>query len=312
MTEASAVAADSVLRVLQTAETHLASEYVDDLEATLASVTATPTYAFMPEPGAVKVVTTPAGVEQFYVDARAAFEPIASRLITHITSDWYEFQDNVPTRRSEQTGELMTLNTVNIFPAAADGIQGEFLWERYPSDEQPPVVPAELGPAQRTPTLALRNAKLHEAFLDRLRVADLDGLLAACEPDCLWATRSYLPDAGETPLMVAENRDRLRELLVTWTETFEVVNLSVLTRHSTDWYVFAEELYTVRHRGGERAGETSQFRKATVYPIGAGGRIQGEIGYGTEMHEPVPRSRTEVGRVGWVAQHFNDRLCEPD
>ena len=134
------------MQTLQTAEEHIASEYIDDLPATLASVTAKPTYAFMPEPGRIMVITDPEGVRDFYLGVRSSFDPVASRLFTHLGSDWYVFSENVPTRRLHESGRYVTMNTVNLFPRAADGIQGEFLWERYDFEDTEPVVPPELGP----------------------------------------------------------------------------------------------------------------------------------------------------------------------
>lgn len=303
---------DALMNAMQTAEVHLASEYVDDLGATLDSVTATPTYAFMPAPGRLTVITDPSGVRDFYVNARSVFEPMASRLFTHLAGDFYEFQENVPTRKLVAENRLVTINTVNIFPAARDGIQGEFLWERYPGQEPAPSVPENLGPADNIPTLKLRNAKVHERFLDALRFGDVDRLTTLLADDCLWAIRSYLPDCDEMPLMTAVGRGQVIALLKRWLAFASIERLSVLTRLATDWYVFAEELYTVRFNRGPNAGSLKEFRMASVYPIGAGGIIQGALGYGTDLVEPSPRSQREVGAISWVQEgSFEDDLMEP-
>jgi hypothetical protein len=292
---------NEVLETLQTAETHVDTEYVDDLEGTLASVSASPRYAFMPAPGSISIIQDSAGVRQFYVNNKKEFEPVASRIITHVATDWYEFQENVPTRRLVATGELVTLNTVNIFPKAHDGIQGEFLWQRSPQRTDHSADHDATGPrGESLPSRALRNAENHERFLYCLRHAQLDELCTLLDPHCLWAGREYRPDEDSGALVAASGVEEVRSLLQGWVDDFAVERLSVLNRVSSEWYVFAEVLLTVRLKTGTRAGRLQEFRKAAVYPFAESGLIQGELGYGTAAGEPSVLSEREVGRIHWI------------
>jgi hypothetical protein len=303
---------DAILDSMHAAEAHLPTEYQDDVDLTIATVTPrTPTYCFMPEPGRITVITDPVGVREFYISSRLDFRPMTSRIMTHIASDFYVFQENVPTRRILADGSYATINTAMVFPNAGDGIQGEFLWERYPGEEEAPAVPSELGPLVDVPTLKLRNAKIHERYLQRLRSGNSDAVAETLADDCLWAVRSYLPDAEERPIVKAEGKAQVLEVLGAWHEAFELERLSVLTRLATEWYVFADELYTVRPKSGPDAGELREYRKASIYPIGRGGFIQGELGYGSELTVPSERSEREVGAITWPRPEFTEDLCEP-
>lgn len=303
---------DAVLAARQTALGHLVTEYVDDLEATLATVTKHPTYAFMPEPGRMTVITDPDGVREFYVESRKEFKPAVSRLLTHLASDWYEFLENAPTRYVVGEDRVATLNTVTLFPSAGDGIQGEFLWERAPEDDPAPLpVPDELNPTATIPTVRLRNAKVHERYLTALREGRIDDIMDLLAPEPLWAVRSYAPDAGPAPMIKAEGREQVRELLQDWCDLFEVEHISVLSRLATEWYVFADELYTVTVRSGPLAGQLREFRNAVIHPISRNGAIQGALGYGTNLAEPSARSQNEVGKISYLRQGYTDTLGEP-
>jgi hypothetical protein len=303
-----------IAEVMATAEGHISAEYVGDLEGIMASVSRSPTYAFMSEPGHVATVTDIEGVRRFYLESREQFIPMASRMLTHIASDWYEFFENVPTRKIVSSGELLTMNNVVMFPKASDGIQGEFLWERYGSDatseESSPDV--GLGTVHGVPLRRLSNANIHEALLQRLRNGEPQHLGAMFDETCVRVGRNYASDAEDQPLVKAEGRGPVGETFTAWFNAYDVVAISVLERLATEWYVFAEELYTVRRRQGRLAGQLCEFRKASVYPIGGNGLIQGELGFGTALIEVGDRSVREFGAVSWTrVGEFVDDLCRP-
>jgi hypothetical protein len=303
---------DAVLGSCETALGHLVTEYVDDLESTLATVTARPTYAFMPEPGTMTVITDPDEVRQFYIDSRKEFKPAVSRVMTHIATDWYEFLENVPTRYDLIGSRDSTLNTVVLFPNAGDGIQGEFLWERAPADDPAPLpVPEELNPTGVIPTVRLRNAKMHERYLDTLSAGRIDDVVTLLSRDSLWAVRSYAPDAGPAPMIKAEGREQVREVLEAWSALFEVERAAVTTRLATEWYVFADELYTVKLKTGPQVGQRREFRQAVIYPLNRDGLIQGALGYGTEMVPATARANMKVGKISYLREGYSDTLCDP-
>lgn len=303
---------DAVLESCETAMGHLITEYVNDLEWTLRTVGSNPTYAFMPEPGTMTVITDPVGVKQFYVDSRQEALPSVTRILTHVSSDWYEFLENAPTRQVVKERRDATLNTVTLFPKGVGGIQGEFLWERAPEDDPEPLpVPEGLNPAAVIPTVRLRNAKVHERYLDAVRGGRIDEMLSWLTPDALWAVRSYALDAGPAPMIKAEGRDQVAEVLRAFNAIFEIERIAVTTRLATEWYVFADELYTVRLKTGPDAGERREFRQAMIYPLDRNGQIQGALGYGTELIQATSRANMEIGPVSYARDGYTDTFCEP-
>src|SRR5579872_2859982 len=97
---------EAVLRNIEAAEEHIASEYVYDLAGTMATVGASPHYAVTAEPGVVGVISGRDGVAAFYEGAHQYAVPQASRFLTQIASDWYLFVENMPTRRWVADGSL--------------------------------------------------------------------------------------------------------------------------------------------------------------------------------------------------------------
>jgi quinol monooxygenase YgiN len=309
---------DTLLASRQAFLGHLDTELKDDPEATMATVRNPPTYAIAHSvgvPGTERMVaiTDHDGVREFYAAADERIKPTGVRVVTNVSSDWYDFMENVPTRHFLREDRYVTMNSVVLVPRAGDFIQGEFLWERSPEEgePQPQDVPEELGSRGVIPTVRLRNAKVHERFLDAVRAGRLDDAMAFLDTEPLWAARSYAPDAGPAPLIKAEGRDQVRALLEAWTAVFDVERVSVLTRVATDWYVFADELYTVTVKSGPLTGKRREFRQAIFYPVSPDGVIQGAMGYGTDLVEPSSRSDFEVGRISYARDGFADTLCEP-
>lgn len=291
---------DRVLDSIRTAETHVETEFRDALPETLATVSARPRYAMTPAPGRLDVVTTPEGVATFYETSRAAFQPRATRHRAQIAADWYVFYEGVPTRGQRSTGREYTINTTVLFPSAADGIVGEFLWERHDEDVDPPVyLPG--GPAYPIPLTTVDHLRLHERYLDVLRDGKVGDAAALLADDCLWATRSYLGDTDAAPMVRAEGRDATLEYLDAWTAAYRIEDVTVLNRLATDWYVFAEELYAVDGPDGAQ-----QVRLASIYPVTSDGRLQGQLGYGTDPGPRSARPWPRGGRPVWARADHPD------
>jgi hypothetical protein len=298
VTTASDAAVDATLASVATAERHIATEYQDDLSLTLATITAEhPRYAMMPEPGRIEVVVDSAGVRDFYVSSRAVFQPAALRIRTQIATDWYFFLEGVASRRDTATGQEFTINSLTLFPAAPDGIVGEFLWERHDS---PPshsdALPPPPGARTDVPVAAVQTLGLHDGLVRALADNDLDALVAPFADGYLMANRSYVPGP---PMVTGESRAVARDYWATFLEMFEVHDVAVVNRNATEWYVFAETAIVVLRRDGSDDGQFQQLRTAVFHPLTADGRLHGELGYGTSLG-PAPADWRSDRRVGGV------------
>jgi len=289
---------EAVLNSLRTMERHLDSEYVDDLEETLASVSREPRFGMMPEPGVVAVISDSQGVAKFYEERAKVFTPTASRITAQLATDWYVFLENAPSRVNMKTGEETTVQTTTLFPIAADGIRGEFLWERDPSAN--PVSEFRLDNAvSHVPHISVRNLSVHEEFLGAIIRGDLETLASMIAPKCIWAVRNYLPEAGSRAMVKLQGIDAVLANFRAWIETFEIERISILNRLATDWYVFAEELLIVRPKVGREKEQPVQYRKASIYPINPSGSIEGELGFGTDIEPASPSSHLTLGAAFW-------------
>ena len=199
---------EQALGSLRTAETHIGTEFQDDLDIILATTTrSNPRFAFMPEPGRIELETEAAGVRAFYESSRAVFAPARLRVRHQLTTDWYYLLEGVASRYGREDGQEYTVNTVTLFPKADDGIVGEFLWERYdvpdPAEDESRFDPAR-APGARTdlPLRAVQSLRIHDRLVQALRANDPDGVVADFRDDFLLGARSYVPSYG--PMVTGE------------------------------------------------------------------------------------------------------------
>lgn len=279
---------EPVLRSIDAAEAHVRSEYVHDLEGTMATVGPSPHYAVTASPGVISVISGREGVAALYAGAHDYAIPDASRFLTQISGDWFLFVENAPTRKWVADGSMRTAHTATLLITGDDGVRGEFVWERPPFEPETP---------NALPLGAVRGVAAHEAFLAALRDGDAPALRALLDPDCSWAERDYVNDAPGAAILELSGSDAVIGYCEQWREAYRPELVSILNRQATDWYVFAEELWIVRTANGERR----QYRKAVIYPIDAAGRIRGAIGFGTDAEAPSPSSGRCVGQAFWPA-----------
>jgi hypothetical protein len=282
---------DAVLKSIGTAEAHVRSEYVRDLPGTMATVGAVPHYALTAQPGVVSVISGREGVAGFYDAAHQVAVPQASRFLTQIATDWYMFVENMPTRTWIADGSLRTVHTVTLLITDGDGIKCEFVWERPPA-EPATAEPATVGPL---PMDQFRSVSLHEEFLVATCSGDRTAITAVLEPDCRWAERDYQSRADGGAILDLHGANAAADHLAQWHAQYRPERVSVLNRQATGWFVFAEELWTVRPDGGERR----QIRKAVIYPVRPGGKLRGAIGYGTDPAVPSTLSNRSFGQAFW-------------
>jgi hypothetical protein len=298
------VPGEGVVASVRTVERHVETEFRDALEETLATVSSWPRYAMVPKAGRFELVTTPAGVRDFYEkSSRLLFETRAARMVTQLASDWYVFYEWVATRFDVEREEEYTLQTAALVPCSPQGlIIGEFVWERTAKGAVSEAVESTAG--FPLPVGSLRGTRVHEAYLEALRGGSSRDATDLLDDRCIIAVRNYLSDAGERPLIHVEGRSAAVDYLSEWTEAFKVVDISVLVRTATDWYVFAEELHTVEFSDGA----LSQFRIAAIYPIADDGTLLGQLAYGTDRQSVDAPQLQRGGPPYWQRAGFRDTL----
>ena len=156
-----------------------------------------------------------------------------------------------------------------------NGITGEYAWQRYYPPELQIEVDGELIPDRR-----LRNLQLHEDLLDAARRADVRALAG----DYRVAT-----DGGE--IVDLKGIDEIAAFLESSHAALKPLHVSILNRHVTDWYIFAEELWVVELSEGERR----QYRSAMTYALNPAGKIEAVLGFGKAMEVPSPSADRKLG-----------------
>jgi hypothetical protein len=290
---------------LKTAEAHISTEFGEPIDVVVATVSRVPRYAMVVPPGRLDVVTTLDGVADFYVRTKSTWRSLAARHRLQIATDWYVFFESVSTRERNADGARYTVNNAVLFPTAADGIVGEFLWEKPAELVGPLQVEGLNSPEGVDPPLReVANVRTHELFLENLVRSDLEGIRRLLSEQCVWATRSYLRDSREAPMIQAESHDSVLEYLSRFLSNWRVVDASCLQRVGTNWYVFAEEVLVLADRSTD---ERAAIRLASIYPIDARGKIAGQLGYGTAPTD-VPDIERAVGRFAFYESTFKDPI----
>jgi hypothetical protein len=278
---------EELLQSIAKSERHIRSEYGTKMVGVMDTIGDYPHFAMMLQPGQLTILSGRDEIDVMYKGSVDNAWPQASRIVSQWASDWYMFIENVPTRRWVASGEFKTVQTVTMFVTDdANGITGEYAWQRY----YPPQPHIEVD-GGFVPDRKLRNLQLHEDLLDGVRRADVNVLTAVVEPDCVWAQRDYRVaiDGGEIVHM--HGIDAIGAFLKCSCEALKPSHVSILNRHVTDWYIFAEELWVVEPTPGERR----QYRSAMTYALNPAGKIEAVLGFGKAMENPAPSADRKLG-----------------
>ena len=243
-------------------------------------------YTILPEvlpDGSVKlpILTTRDEIEEAYKLIRGMANLLTVIPLTEIRGEWYTFQDNISRAELRSTGERGAVQTLGLFPSGrGTGITGELIWVRVP--------PSAMGARDHVPDPARVDRDevyareevflLHERYLDRLRAADVAGVLDTLNDGVASGLRDYVNETGT--LTTLEGKPAHRAYYQGLFDKYEILAVDALDRVAEDWYVFAEVRMTVRERDGGR--RDLAFHTAEFYMPANDGRFIARIGHGTD------------------------------
>ena len=286
-------AVEPMLASIAKAERHIVSEYGTRMVGVMDTIGAYPHFAMPLQPGSVAVISGRDDVDAMYRGSVENAEPKASRILSQLTTDWYVFIENVPTRHWVGIDQPLTVQTVTMFVTDdPNGITGEYAWER----RHPPVDPASADGSVPLPERALANLEMHEALLATMGAGDAGALTALLDPGCVWAQRDYLRDTPGGAMLNLKGPAQVADHVARWHAAFAPEHVSILNRRVTDWYVFSEELWLVLPGGGE----PRQLRTATVLPVSRDGLFEAALGFGREIEAPAPSAHRRLGSPYWT------------
>ena len=226
------------------------------------------------------VLTTYDQVEGYYRGRAEGYVVLASAQLKTVATDWYLFNESAATLRAtgmigelDATGREFVVNSAVIFPTAPDGIRGEICVTRYPFGDivadtvaEPPPLD---DPRTHLPLREMAHTEGHDDLLDALAAADAPRRRARLADRHTMAVRLDRRDGTQT-VATAEDGDAADAALAVLFDGAR--DLTLATRISTDWYVFAE--YLVRLDDGVR-------RLALTHPVEGDG-FTGTFGYGRD------------------------------
>jgi hypothetical protein len=269
------------------ARTHVAAETSTDVEY-ICSTISRDVYFGVPvrtragnqlAPGTV--LTTYDQVEGYYSGRAGTYVVIDSMQLKTVATDWYVFNESAATLRGtgeiggiDVTGKEFVVNSAVLFPTAPDGIRGEVCVTRYPFDDivadtvQAPPPPSD--PRTYLPLREMEHCAVVDRVIEALRRGDGAAVGTDLSPTHSLAVR--LDDAaGAQTVRTATDRRAAAEALAAMCEG--ALDITLLTRIATDWYVFVEYLMQLAG-GGVR-------RLALTHPV-ENGMLSGTFGYGRD------------------------------
>lgn len=282
------------LASLMKSERHMRSEYGTNMVGVMDTVGTHPHFVMPLQPSKVSVLSGRAAIDEMYKESVNNAAPKASRVLSQLATDWFVFDENVPTRFWIGAGKPVTAQTVTMFVTDdANGITGEYAWERHYGAA--PTFNDREGQLA-LPERALANLEKHERLLEAMCAGNTAALPELLEPRCVWAQRNYLSDANGGQVTNFLDSATAAKFVAQWHSALHPQHVSILNRRVTDWYVFSEELWLLRPGGGE----VRQCRMATIYPLSEAGLFEGVLGFGRDIEEPAPSAGQRVGRAYWT------------
>jgi hypothetical protein len=251
--------------------------------------TLTPTgpwaWAIMPEVvegGRVRVpiATTLEEIAGCYRMTRGYSNMLSFEPVVEVRGAWYTFQEGVSRTYVPSLDRQGEHETIALFPVTSGpGITGELAWWRMDTNALGDGTPGDGGTASEL-TLRRRALAQHDRYVQALRDADVDAVLATSIAGVQSAVRDYVDDTGTLVSLDAEagHRSHLERLF----DRYEVRTVHLLERVVQPWYLFAELRFTLSPRRGPDAGRVVAFHTADFSIPGRDGRFVARIGHGTD------------------------------
>lgn len=260
---------------------HIVSEYRDVVDEILETLVPEEPYAYTATPafkgdGSIPFqpfVHTRADLKKSYEDLHRVSLVRSMQAVAEIRGDWYVFCHGLGEGMIKPTKQVIFSPIAVLFPTMGkDGITGELFWSR--SGLGAPYTGGREGPLAAETALLER----HEIYLSHLRAGDAAAAAALFHPDAQVGVRDRLDDTGA--LAGNHSAQEYQDYLDRFFAAFNVVELALVNRLVSDWFVFAELLWIVEERASP--GRRYKFYSAEHGEIRPDGAFASLIGHGTE------------------------------
>jgi hypothetical protein len=253
--------------------THVASEFTNDVEQIMPTVSSFDRHFAMPAPAGdhidLMLANTEADVRNYYISTRKEWNVLRSNHLRTLDAPWYSLHDSVGELHIIATNEdIVGARATVLFPVWTDGIIGEIVWP------QPAWSKVD---ARSVTDVELENMRLHDRYLKRWRAGDVNGMVDLFEEVTCSVVRIVELGGDNRVLDVARTKDDLRRQFSAPEAgrmvAFELTNLAL-----SHFYVFSAYRYEV-----ELPDRRVERELASLWPVGESGRFVGQLAYGFEV-----------------------------
>lgn len=260
---------------------HIESEYLDVVDDILDTLVPEGPYAYTVAPaptgdGSIphqEFASTAAELREAYENLHRFSAVRNMEPVTEIRGDWYLFVYGLGEGLMKESGQVFHAPNAVLFPTMGkSGITGELFWMR--SGMGAPYTGSLSGPLASE--LAITDR--HDAFLDGMRKEDVEAVTALFHPNAQIGIRDHVADTGA--LAGLHSAAELRTHLTQFFARFRIMDVSLVHRYASDWFVFAELLWIVEHR--QDPSRREKFYTAAHAEVHPDGLFASMIGHGTD------------------------------
>jgi len=275
--------ADAQLHASNEAWIHMAAETVGDIPKLMATLRSEGPYGYTIQPmvrpdGTISmpICTTAEEIEAAYRITRGASDMLSADAVIEIRGAWYGFHEAMSRGRRKGQDQVSENNLIGLFPVSSDkGITGELVWVRMPRERM------GRGPKAEPPATELKARvqllQLHEAYVQALGRADVEGVLETMNDDVQATVRDYVNDTGA--LVSLDGKQAHRDYYRALFDKYEVGSVDFLQRAVQEWYAFAELRFVMTRRAD---GAKLAFHTAEFFAPGSDNRFMMRVGHGTD------------------------------
>jgi hypothetical protein len=260
---------------------HIESEYRDNVDEIISTLVPDGPLAYTVGPNLLGDGSIPkqifetdiAGIRRAYEAMHGVSAVTGMQATTEIRGEWYSFAFGLGAGYDKATGASGHVPNAVLFPTMGkNGITGELIWKK--TGLGAPYTGGNEGDmAAETAILAQ-----HEAYLECLRNADVDGVAKLHHSNAQIGIRDHVNDTGT--IASIDGRDEYRAHLEKFFERFDVLDIKVINRFTNDWLVFAELLWVVTEKAWPRS--SLKFYTADHAEVHPSGLFASRIGHGTD------------------------------
>jgi hypothetical protein len=281
---ASSATAGAQMRLMNIIGGHMAAEYKNDVDLIMDTVAPRPRYVMGGRGRPTVIYQDLDAVRAMYSVTKGDADLVVQKEVNRIVSDWYLFGASHGHYRHrgvvdgvDRAGVEYTVPLAAFLPVGAeDALLGEFVyWACTPAV----AIEQALGgsdPSGASFSNGPHVRDIHDETVLALKAGEPERLRELYSADAQFITRDWDdPDGG---LLELDGAEAIVAHHTNLLASAPMVDVTIMTFVSSDWYVFAEHAWTFT----DEHGESQERRTAGIYSRDHAGRLATYFGYGAD------------------------------